>query len=323
VTVSRPTAADVYAARQRLAAILPPSPLRHSPWLSRLTGATVYLKIESTLPSHSFKIRGAFNAALRAKEAHGTGTTLVTASAGNHGRAMALAAERLGLRVVVFTPATAPDTKKAAIRAHGAVLDDSAPDYDATERAARAHAAVHHAIYISPYNHPDVIAGAGTVGLEVLEGLPDAERVVIPLGGGGLASGVGIALKGASPRVELIGVEAEVSTPFATGFARGAITEISAGVSLADGLTGNLEPGSITFDLVRQYIDRLVSVSETDLASAVRGLAGEEHLISEGAGAAATAAVLGRGVVPSGTRAVVMVTGANIDLAKFAGLVGG
>ena len=211
--------------------------------MSRLSGAVVHLKIESVLPSHAFKIRGAFNAALNLKERHGTATTLVTASAGNHGRAMAIAAERLGLHVVVFTPATAPAVKKAAIRAHGAVLDDSAPDYDATERAAREYAARHDAIYISPYNHPDVIAGAGTIGIEVIEALPDLDVIVIPLGGGGLAGGIGVAIKAVSPRVEVIGVEAEASMPFAASLARGEITAINPRPSLADGLTGNLEPG--------------------------------------------------------------------------------
>jgi threonine dehydratase len=323
VTGCPPTVADIYAARRRLAAILPRSPLRQSPWLSRLSGAAVYLKIESVLPSHAFKIRGAFNAALNLKERYGTATTLVTASAGNHGRAMAIAAERLGLHVVVFTPITAPDVKKAAVRAHGAVLDDSAPDYDAAERAAREYAARHDAIYISPYNHPDVIAGAGTIGIEVLEALPDLDVIVIPLGGGGLASGIGVAIKAASPRVEVIGVEAEASMPFAASLARGEITAISPRPSLADGLTGNLEPGSITFDLVRQHVDTVVSVTETELAQAVAGLAREEHLMAEGAGAAATAAVLARFVVGPRQRAAVLLTGGNIDLAKFADLVSG
>jgi threonine dehydratase len=320
VTGCPPTVADIYAARRRLAAILPRSPLRQSPWLSRLSGAAVYLKIESVLPSHAFKIRGAFNAALNLKERYGTATTLVTASAGNHGRAMAIAAERLGLHVVVFTPITAPDVKKAAVRAHGAVLDDSAPDYDAAERAAREYAARHDAIYISPYNHPDVIAGAGTIGIEVLEALPDLDVIVIPLGGG-VASGIGVAIKAASPRVEVIGVEAEASMPFAASLARGEITAISPRPSLADGLTGNLEPGSITFDLVRQHVDTVVSVTETELAQAVAGLAREEHLMAEGAGAAATAAVLARFVVGPRQRAAVLLTGGNIDLAKFADLV--
>jgi threonine dehydratase len=271
------------------------------------------LKLESVQLTHSFKIRGALNAALRLIE-RGERPLLVTASAGNHGRALALAARRLGLKAVVFTPASAPLAKKHAIRQTGATLRDEAHDYDTAEQLARAHAREHDALYLSPYNHPDVIAGAGTIALEILDTLPDLDVIVVPLGGGGLASGVALAIKAAAPRASIVGVEVDASTPFATGFARGAITEIAVKPSLADGLVGNLEAGSITFDLVRRYVDRLVCVSEDSVRSAMRGLAEEEHLISEGAGATATAAVLNGAVVRPGQRAVVLVTGANVDL---------
>ncbi len=167
----------------------------------RLSGAAVYLKIESVLPSHAFKIRGAFNAALNLKERHGTTTTLVTASAGNHGRAMAIAAERLGLHVVVFTPATAPDVKKAAIRAHGAVLDDtplrittppSAPRVS-TRRATTPSTS-------RPTTIPTSSPAPGRLRIEVLEALPDLDVIVIPLGGGGLASGMSASPSRPRPR---------------------------------------------------------------------------------------------------------------------------
>jgi threonine dehydratase len=316
-----PTLRDVLAARRRIAGAITPTPLRRSPWLSAATGGQVWLKIESVLPSHSFKFRGAANAALALVERGGRSSTLVTASAGNHGRGLAIAAETLGLPLIVFTPATAPDTKKNAIRGHGARLDDSPADYDAAERAAREYAAREGAVYVSPYNDADVIAGAGTIGLEILEQIPAIDTIVVPLGGGGLASGVAMTIKTAAPRAEVVGVEVQASMPFAASLARGAITEIVAGESLADGLTGNLEPGSMTFDLVRRYVDRLVSVSEEELREAVRGLAREEHLMAEGAGAAATAAVLAREAVRRGARAAVLVTGGNIDLKKFASIV--
>lgn len=317
-----PTVTDVYAARRRLSRSLAPTPLRHSGWLSTATGARVALKLESLQPSHSFKIRGAINAATALVE-RGARPALVTASAGNHGRAMAIAAESLGLSLVVFTPATAPETKKAAIRSHGATLDDSQADYDAAEIAARDFAARQGATYISPYNHPDVIAGAGTIALEILEAMPEVDVVVVPLGGGGLGAGMSLALKAASPGVQIVGVEAEASTPFAIGMARGGITTIDPKPSIADGLTGNLEPETITFELVRRHVDRVVAVSESALEDAIRGLARDEHLVTEGAGAAATAAVLSRAAVPAGARAAVMVTGANIDLARFAKCVAG
>ena len=164
---------------------------------------------------------------------------------------MAFAAEALGIALVVFTPKTAPRAKTDAIRRHGATLH-LAPDYDAAEQQARGFAVEHGAAFISPYNHPDVIAGAGTIGLEIVEQCPDVGTVVLPLGGGGLASGTGLALRAAAPRARLVGVEAEASTPFTTSLARGAITTIDAGPTLADGLAGNLEPGSMTFPLVQQ-----------------------------------------------------------------------
>ncbi len=314
------TLVDVYAAKRRLSGRLPPSPLLHSSWLSSLTGAEVHLKIESLQPSGSFKIRGALNSALNAVTSAGT-PTIVTASAGNHGRAMAIAAEQLGLRAIVFTPATAPLVKKRAIERHGAELRDHLRDFDAADAAARQLATDEGWLFISSYNHRDVIAGAGTIALECLDRLPAVDRLVVPLGGGGLASGMALALKGAAPGVQIVGVEVEASTQFSTSLTAGHITEVAVRPSLADGLTGNLEAGAITFDLVRRYVDRVVTVSERQLETAMRGLASEEHLIADGAGATATAAVLAGHAITAGQRAVVMVTGGNIDLDRFVPVV--
>jgi threonine dehydratase len=311
------TPLEIVEARKRIAPYLAPTPLRHSTWLSRRTGAAVYLKLESVQLTNSFKIRGAFNAALRmidkARRERGRLPQIVTASAGNHGRAMALVSERLGLRTTVFTPHTAPETKKTAIRQHRVELRDDAADYDAAEAAAQRYATESSALYVSPYNHQDVIAGAGTAALEILDVLPSLDRLVVPLGGGGLASGLGTVIKSAAPHVDIVGVETAVSTPFAISIAKGAITRIDAGSSLADGLTGNLEPGTMTFDIVRRVVDRVVSVDETAIAAGIGLLAAEEHLIVEGAGAVATAAVLTREAIKPGETVVVMVTGGNID----------
>ena len=301
---------DIYRARRRLRGRILATPLRRSEWLSRAVDADVVLKLESIQLTNSFKIRGAMNAVLRLAERGGS-PTIVTASAGNHGRAIALAAHQLGLQAVVFTPTTAPETKKAPIRQLGVTLRDEAPDYDAAERLAREYAQEFGATYISPYNHCDVIAGAGTIGIEMLEAAPHVDVVVVPIGGGGLASGVALAIKAAGGHVSVIGVEVDASRPFATGFERGGITTIDVKPSLADGLIGNLEPGSITFELVRRHVDRLVSVSEDALLEAMRGLVAEERIIAEGAGATATAAVLAASAVQRGQRAIVLVTGAN------------
>ena len=322
--MTNPTVLDIFAARRRIASYVQPTPLRRSEWLSAAAANPVHLKLESLNLTHSFKIRGAFNALLRVLDTHrdqASRPLIVTASAGNHGRAMACAAERLGMQAVIFTPATAPRTKREAIRRHGAVLRDDPPTYDEAEAAARAHAAEHGGVFVSPYNHPDVIAGAGTIGIEVVEACPEVATVFVPLGGGGLASGVGLAFRAVAPHVRVIGVEAAASTPFTTGLTHGAITPIEPGPTLADGLAGNLEPGSITFPLVQQFVDEVIVVREDELKRALRGMAAEEHLIVEGAAAVSIAAAIARRGSPSGP-SVALVTGANIDVEKLGEVLG-
>ena len=307
-----PTVLDIYEAKQRIAPHLQPTPLLPSHWLSSIADGTVFMKVESLNLTNSFKIRGALNAALQV-----TDGTIVTASAGNHGRALALASERLGLACVVYTPATAPDAKKNAIRRHGAVLNEECEDYDTAEKHAKEFAAREGGIYISPYNNRHVIAGAGTIGLEIVETMPVFDVVVIPLGGGGLASGMGLAIKAAAPHATIVGVEVEASSPFTLSLEAGRITGITPRQSLADGLTGNLEAGTITFPLVKQVVDYVVTVSEEDLARAMKGLATEERLIVEGAGAAATAAIMAGKASAPGQRVISMITGGNVDLPKW------
>ena len=323
-TPALPIFHDILAARHRLGTDVRRTPLAASPWLSPVKGG-VWLKLESLQVTHSFKARGALNAVRALLQADAEGvqpegsrpTPIVTASAGNHGRALAWAAEREGLPCIVFTPSSAPATKLAAIRRHGADLRSEAENYDHAERDARTFAAREGATYISPYNHRDVIAGAGTVGLEIVEDLPDVDVVVVPLGGGGLGAGIGLAIEAAAPHATVIGVEVEASAPFTLSLERGRITEIAWRESLADGLVGNLEPGSITFPIIQRTIDRVVTVTEDEVARAMRGLAAEEHLIAEGAGAAATAAVLAGKIPVEGHQMVVLVTGGNVDLDRW------
>lgn len=313
-----PTVTDVYEARRRLGARIPRTPLLPSSWLSSIADGNVHLKIESLNLTSSFKIRGALNAALRLSEGiDAEPATIVAASAGNHGRALALAAEELGIPCVIFTPKNAPETKKNAIRRHGAILHSDCEDYDAAESQAREFAEVEGAIYISAYNHRDVIAGAGTIGIEIVEAMPSFDVVVVPLGGGGLASGVGLVLKAAAPHATVVGVEVEASSPFTLSLEAGRITGITPRPSLADGLVGNLEPGSITFGLVRQVVDYVVTISEDELARAMKGLATEERLIVEGAGAASVAAIMAGKASAPGQNVIALVTGGNVDLPKW------
>jgi threonine dehydratase len=313
---------EILRARQRIAPHVRRTPLVHSAWLSDLDGARVSLKLESLQMSNSFKSRGAFNAVMARLERSGASLKqLVTASAGNHGRALAAAAQRFRLPLVVFTPADAPQTKLAAIRRHGAELRAEGRDYDDAERRAMRYAEETGAEFISPYNDADVIAGAATVALEIFEDAPDTDVLVVPIGGGGLISGMGAATKAIAPAVDLVGVEAEASCAFHTSVRAGKLVEIRPRPTLADGLGGNPDPETITFAMIQRYVDRIVTVSEPDLSAAIVGLIEEEHVVAEGAGAAATAAIVGRRVDVSGRRVVVVVSGANIDRKRLASLL--
>lgn len=321
--VEHPHLSDVVGAQERLRGRVIRTPLRRSAWLSDAAGVPVWLKLECVQLTGSFKIRGALNAAILHAERHSSlPAPLVTASAGNHGLALAMAAHQMETALTVFVPHDAPATKTRAIERHGArlVLER---DYDAAEEAAKAFARREGATYVSPYAHPDVIAGAGTIALEILEDLPDPHTVVVPVGGGGLASGVGLALKARAAGVRLIGVEAEASTAFTASLREGRITRIEPKPTLADGLGGNLDPDSITFPLMQQVCDRIALVSEDQLREAIAGLAGEEHVIAEGAGAAATAALLSGHISAEVGPVVTIVSGSNIDLATFRGVLGG
>jgi len=314
---------EVFRARRRIAPYVRRTPLAASPWLSQTASAPVSLKVESLQVSSSFKSRGAFNAVIARVERDGAGPReLVTASAGNHGRALAAAAEAFRLPLVVFTPADAPRTKLEAIERHGATLRAEAPDYDGAEKMAKAFAAETGAEFISPYNDADVIAGAGTVALEIFEDAPATELLIVPIGGAGLISGMGLAAKSIAPACEVVGVEVEASCAFQRSVAAGRLVEIVPGPTLADGLGGNPDPETITFDFVRQFVDRIVVVSEDDLRAAIVGLVEHEHLVAEGAGAAATAAVVGGHVQASGRPTAIVLSGGNIDRARLASILG-
>lgn len=293
------------------------TPLRFSPWLSDASGGEVFLKLETLQPTHSYKVRGATNAVLKLVEA-GRRDPIVTASAGNHGRAMAFAARAAGLPLTVYVPEHAPRTKLDAIRALGAELRPCR-DYDEAERRAKEHGARGLGTFVSPYAHPDVIAGAGTIGLEIREELPEIETVVASIGGGGLVSGIAIATGGS---IETAGVEVEASTPFTTSLRAGRITGIEVGDTLADGLSGNLDPDSPTFDIVRERVQRIAVVSEAELRAAMRGVAHHERLIIEGAAAVAVAGVLSGRLPVRGRRAAIVLSGANIDLPRWSQVVG-
>lgn len=313
---------DIFRARERIARFVRRTPLVHSTWLSDAAGTRVSLKLESVQLSNSFKSRGAFNAVIARRERSGSSpATFVTASAGNHGRALAAAAEMFGIPLTVFTPRDAPAAKLDAIRRHGATLRADGRDYDEAEKLAKQFAVEAPAEFISPYNDADVIAGAGTVALEMFEDAPDMDTLVVPIGGGGLISGVGTVARHVNPRCRVVGVEVAASCAFQTSVRAGRLVEIVPGATLADGLGGNPDPETITFPIVQQVVDDIVTVTEEELARGVGWLTGFEHLIAEGAGAVGTAALLANRIAPLGRHVGVIVSGSNIDAKKLAAVL--
>jgi threonine dehydratase len=293
------------------------TPLRRSEWLSAASRADVFIKLEGIQTTFSYKVRGALNVVLQLREGQNRPPGLVTASAGNHGRGLAFAASIAQLPLIVYVPEEAPRVKLEAMRRAGAQLI-ACRDYDEAEARAKAHGAGGTALWVSPYSHPDVIAGAGTVALEILEQEPGVEMIVCPVGGGGLISGTAIA---AGPAVATWGVETESSSPFTQGLAAGHIVPIHVLPSLADGLVGNLDPETITFDLVRRHVAGIVTVPEAQIATAIAKLVAEERVIAEGASAAAVAAVLGGRLPLEGRSVAVILSGSNIDPHKLRELI--
>jgi threonine dehydratase len=307
-------------AAHRIAPHVTRTPLVASPWLSSASGASVWLKLETAQVTGSFKARGAMHALLALKARAPAVDLVVTASAGNHGQALAWAGRQLGIRVRAHAPAAAADTKKHAMRGHGADLIE-AESYDAAEDAARDDAARSGAPYISPYNNEDVIAGQGTIALEMLDDAPEIDTFVIAVGGGGLISGCAIVAKDRAQPLGVIGAEAESSPVFTTALAAGEITTVNVLPTLADALAGNLEPGSRTFALVQHLVDGIALVAEGSIETAMRGLYAHHDLVTEGAGAVATAALL-QGLGLAGRHVGVIVCGRNIDLDRFARVTG-
>jgi threonine dehydratase len=312
VSASRPSISDIEAAAGALAGHVWHTPLRRSSWLSDAAGAEVFLKLECVQTTGSFKFRGALNALTRLRVRRPAVTTVATASAGNHGLAMATAAATLGLKVRVHVPATAPRIKRDSMARLGAEIVE-APDYDEAEKNVRDDVARTGAVFVSAYSDSDVISGAGTAALEMIGDEPGLNAFMTPLGGGGLLSGTAIVARARAGGALVIGAEAEASPVFTGALEAGRPVIVPVLETLADGLAGNMEPNSQTFEIVRDLADRVVLVPERLIAQAMSELARYERLIVEGAGAAAVAAVLSGELPIAGRRVGVILSGSNID----------
>jgi threonine dehydratase len=322
VTASRriPGIGDAHEAARRLAGHVVRTPLVHSPYLSERTGADVWLKVEALQITGSFKFRGALNAVLRLRQQRPDLSAILTASAGNHGLALATAASRAGLRTRIYLPATAPHAKRARLASLGAEVLDR-PSYDDAENDAREEAARTGATFVSPYDDEDVIAGAGTVGLEMLEDRSELDTIVVPVGGGGLIAGIGVAARSHRASVAVHGAEAGASPVFTSALAAGRPVIVEVRETLADGLAGNMDPASRTFGMVQTLVASVTAVDEAAIAAAMSSLVYRDRLVVEGAGAVGVAAIL-NGLDVRGRRVGVVLSGRNVDEARLRTVLG-
>lgn len=310
---------DIHSARGVIANKIVRTPLLHNEALSVRLGRPIYLKLENLQKTGSFKPRGVFTkiAALSDEEkAHG----LITISAGNHAQALAFAARASGLRCTVVMPATAPSSKVANTRGYGAEVILH-PDHITLLDRMRKEQEKHGYVYVPPFDDPYVIAGQGTVGLEIMEDLPDAAAVIVPIGGGGLIGGIATAVKGINPSTRVYGVEPEGAPGMFNSLATGHAVHLDRVSTIADGLAAPFA-GELNYGIVRELVDEVVLVSDDEIAAAVPVLVESAKVVPEPAGAAALGALLvGRVTLPPEGPVVVVVSGGNLDLTRLAALI--
>ena len=310
-----PTLADVNAARARLHGIALHTPLEHSPELAEATGATdVRLKREELQPTGAFKTRGAHNKVGILAEGRPE-AALVTASSGNHGIAVATAAVRHDMRLTVLVGKGVSPAKLERLRAletRRITVELFGNDTDDAEAEARRRDDAGHAIYVPPYNDPEVIAGQATVGVEILTDWPEVDAIVVPIGGGGLIAGIGLWAKAIKPNLRLIGVQPAASPPMFAHFETGSTDAMPIAPTLADGVSGNIEKGSITWKLCRQLVDEVVLVEEDAIADAMRWSLEVPHTLLEGSAVLGIAALQAGVVDLTGRNVAVVTTGRNV-----------
>jgi threonine dehydratase len=301
---------DVRTAQKILSGVSRTTVLEGSRYLSGLVGASVQLKCENLQRTGSFKIRGAYvRIAGLSEEERAAG--VVAASAGNHAQGVALAASLLGVRSTVFMPQGAPLPKVAATREYGAEVRLSGQIVDETMRAAREYARETGAVLIHPFDHPDIIAGQGTVGLEILEQCPEVRTIVVGIGGGGLAAGIAVAVKALRPDVRIVGVQAAGAAAYPPSLAAGQPVSIEAAATMADGIKVG-RPGDVPFRIIEALVDEVRTVSEDALSSALLLCLERAKLVVEPAGASPVAALLAEPHSFEGP-VVAVLSGGNVD----------
>ena len=285
---------------------------------SRQLGANLIIKSENLQKTGSFKIRGAYNK-IRSLSPEEAARGVIACSAGNHAQGVALSASKLGIRSIICMPEGAPVLKVQATQSYGAEIVLVPGSYDDAAREAERLAKENGYTFAHPFNDPLVIAGQGTIGLEILEQVPDAEQIIIPIGGGGLAAGVASAVRQMRPNVKLIGVQASSVPSMFVSCRNGAVTTVKDGATIADGIHV-LTPGDLTFEICREYLDDIVTVSEDEIAAAIVALLEGPKTVAEGAGATSVAAWL-FDKVDTSLKTVALVSGGNVDITTLSRII--
>lgn len=315
------TLRDIYRARQAIAPLVRRTPLVYARDLSTATGANVYLKLENQQETGSFKLRGAANR-LMALTAAERQRGVVTVSTGNHGRGVAYVAQRLDIRAVICVPELVLPHKVAAMRALGAEVVVHGRTQDDAERHALELQTAEGLTLVSAFDEPYIIAGQGTIGLEILEDLPQVDTVVVPLSGGGLLGGIAVAMKSATPNIRTVGVSQERGPAMALSLQAGAPVPVVEEPSLADSLLGGIGlDNRYTFGLIRDLVDEVVLLSEAEIAAAMIYALRQEKQIVEGGGGVGIGALLTHKLSHLGEQVAVVVSGGNVDLDKLLALV--
>lgn len=310
---------DIKNAAQRLRPILHHTELDLSSTFSSMTGGSIYLKCENRQKTGSFKIRGASNKIASLVE-QGQVQSVVASSAGNHAQGVAYAAKKFGIPATIVMPESAPIAKVQATEGYGAKVVLSGVCYDDAYTKAREICDSEGATFLHPYNDLEVIAGQGTLGIEILGDLPTVDIIVVPAGGGGLLSGVAAAVKQLNPRVKVFGVQAEGANAIARSFREKRLVTTETASTIADGIAVKV-PGDITVDLINQYVDDVVTVSDREISSAILLLMERCKQIVEPAGATSLAAVLGGKIDVAGKNVVCLLSGGNIDVSFIQNII--
>ena len=303
---------QIQKARETLSGVICRTGLAYTNIISEMSGNHVYLKMENLQRTGSFKLRGAYNKIANLSDLEKI-NGVIASSAGNHAQGVALAATTFGIKSTIVMPRLAPLSKVSATRAYGAKVILHGDVYDDAYAEAKRIQAEENSTFVHPFNDPMVIAGQGTIALEILDDLSDVEVVVVPIGGGGLIAGMAVALKKLKPSIKIIGVQTKNCAGMAESIVQKHIVTVDGIPSIADGITVKT-PGDLTFDLVQRYVDDIVTVNEEEIASAILLLLEKVKTVAEGAGAATIAAVLNRLSKYKNRKIVAVISGGNIDV---------